>query len=148
MELLYSRSFVLHTSDGQTSKPHRLKNGLAQGSVLAPILYNIYTSDFPATLATRYMYADDEALKASAHTTSEIERSLSVDMQTVSEYLKKMETQTICFKNSVFHLPSEELHGRLSTSSLPWWKSPEVWSQTNLPRGHLRSEPNIQGPSD
>ena len=106
MELLYSRSFVLHTSDGQTSKPHRFKNGVAQGSVLDPILYNIYTSDFPATLATRYMYADDVALKASAHMTSEIERSLSVDMQMVSEYLKKWRlklsaSKTVC---SIFHL--------------------------------------------
>ena len=105
VELLYSRSFVLHTSDGQTSKPHRLKNGVAQGSVLAPILY-IYTSDFPVTLAMRYMYADDVALKASAYTTSEIERSLSVDMQTVSEYLKKWRlklsaSKTVC---SIFHL--------------------------------------------
>ena len=105
MELLYSRSFVLHTRDGQ-SKPHRLKNGVTQGSVLAPILYNIYTSDFPATLATRYMYADDVALKASGHTTSEIEKSLSVDMQTVSEYLKEWRLKlsapkTVC---SIVHL--------------------------------------------
>ena len=63
---------VFHTSDGQTSKPHRLKNGMVQGSVLASTLYKIYTSDFPAMLATRYMYADNVALKASAHTTSEI----------------------------------------------------------------------------
>ena len=33
MELLYTRSFVLYTSDGQRSRPHRLKNGVAQGSV-------------------------------------------------------------------------------------------------------------------
>ena len=115
MELLYSRSFVLHTSDRQTSKPHRLKNGVAQGSVLAPILYNIYTSDFPTTLGTRYMYADDVALKASAHTTSEIERSLSVGHANSIMISEKNGDSN--YLKSVFHLPSEGLHGRLSTSS-------------------------------
>ena len=66
MELLYSRSFVLYTSDGQASRPFRTKNGVAQGSVLAPCLCNIYTADFPETLAKRYMYADDVGLTASA----------------------------------------------------------------------------------
>jgi len=49
MELQYNRSFILSTSDGQSSKPHKVTNGVAQGLVLAPVLYNIYTSDFPAT---------------------------------------------------------------------------------------------------
>ena len=134
MELQYSRSFVLHTSDGQTSEPHRLKNGVAQGSVLAPILYYIYISDFPAMLATRYMYADDEALRASAHTTSEIERSLSVDMQTVSEYLKKWRlklsaSKTVC---SIFHQRNSMADHQL---------------QVYLDKNHLRSEakPTYQG---
>jgi len=50
MELLYTRTFVLVTSDGQKSRPHRLKNGVSQGSVLAPTLCNIYTSNFPQQL--------------------------------------------------------------------------------------------------
>jgi len=49
MELLYSRSFEQYTSDGQASRPFRTKNGVAQGSVLASCLYNIYTADFPET---------------------------------------------------------------------------------------------------
>jgi len=36
MELLYTRTFLLVTSDGQKSRLHRLKNGVPQGSVLAP----------------------------------------------------------------------------------------------------------------
>ena len=65
-ELLYSRSFVLYTSDRRASRPFRTKKGVAQGYVLASSLYNIYTSDFPETSAKRYMYAGDVALTVSA----------------------------------------------------------------------------------
>ena len=36
MEMLRNRRFILHTSDGQRSRPRRLKNGVPRGSVLAP----------------------------------------------------------------------------------------------------------------
>ena len=36
MELIYNRSFTLTTSSGQRSRLRRLKNGVPQGSVLAP----------------------------------------------------------------------------------------------------------------
>jgi len=62
VELLYSRSFVLYTSGGQASRPFRTKNGVAQGSVLAPCFNSVYTADFPETLTKRYKYADDVAL--------------------------------------------------------------------------------------
>ena len=43
-----------------------LENGVLQELVLAPTLYNIYTSDFPATSTTQHMYADDIAITVSA----------------------------------------------------------------------------------
>ena len=101
MELLYTRSFVLYTSDGQRSC-------VAQGSVLAPTLYNIYTSDFPATLAIRYMYADDVALTVSAPTVEEVEEKLSTDMSIICQYLKnwRLKLSTAKTVSSIFHLRS------------------------------------------
>ena len=45
--ILSNRSFILKTSDGQASRPRRLRSGVPQGSILASMLFNIYISDLP-----------------------------------------------------------------------------------------------------
>ena len=62
MELVYNRSFTLTTGSGQRSRLRCLKNGVPQGSVLAPLLLNIYTHDLPNTVSVEYAYADDLAI--------------------------------------------------------------------------------------
>jgi len=57
-EMVSNRSFILTTGNGQRSRLRRLKNGVPQGSVMAPLLFNIYPSDLPATISRKYAYAD------------------------------------------------------------------------------------------
>ena len=76
MELVRNRSFTLTTSDSKRSRLRRLKNDVPQGSVLAPLLSNIYVYDLPSTVSRRYAYADDLALLYSSDDWKDLEGSL------------------------------------------------------------------------
>ena len=65
-ELVCNRSFTLTTGNGAHSRLRRLKSGVPQGSVLAPLLSNIYTHDLPVLVARKFVYADDLAIMHSA----------------------------------------------------------------------------------
>ena len=67
MEMVRIRSFSLTTGNGKRSRLRRLKNGVPQGSVLAPPLFNIYTYDRPATISKKYAYADDLCILMGNH---------------------------------------------------------------------------------
>ena len=106
MELLYTKSFTLFTSDGQKSWCFRLKNGVAQTSILAHTLYNIYTVDFPKTSCICFVYADDVAITYSASSIAKVKENLSNDMKTICQYLhdrhlKLSQSKTV---SSLFHL--------------------------------------------
>ena len=62
MELIRNRSFTLTTGDSKPSRLRRLRNGVPQGSVLAPLLFNIYTYDIPCITSKKFAYADDLAI--------------------------------------------------------------------------------------
>ena len=88
MELVRNRSFTLTTGDSKRSRLRRLKNGVQQGSVLAPLLFNIYVYDLPSTVSRRYAYADDLVLLYSSDDWKDLEGVLSQDMTTISTYLQ------------------------------------------------------------
>ena len=110
MELVRNRSFTLTTGDSKQSRLRRLKNGVPQGSVLAPLLFNIYTYDLPSMISRKFAYADDLALLHSSGNWKDLERTLSQDMSTLSGYLqtwrlKLSHTKTV---TAAFHLNNRE----------------------------------------
>ena len=116
MELVRNRSFTLTTGDSKRSRLRRLKNGVPQGSVLAPLLFNIYTYDLPSTTSRKYVYADDLALLHSSGDWKALEGTLSQDMATLSAYLqtwrlKLSHTKTV---TAAFHLHNREAKRELS----------------------------------
>ena len=134
MELVRNRSFTLTTGDSKQSRLRRLKNGVPQRSVLAPLLFNIYTYDLPSMISRKFAYADGLALLHSSGNWKNLEGILSQDMSTLSAYLqtwrlKLNHTKTV---TAAFHLNNRKAKRELKVYNnsrlLPFCLVP--WSKT------------------
>ena len=102
--LLTNRRFYVEMG-GKQSRWRVQKNGLAQASVLAPTLFNIYTNDQPEfNNIRRFIYADDLCIATQASNFETIEERLANALEELSRYYKKSclnanpgKTQTIAF---------------------------------------------------
>jgi len=63
-----------------------VNNGLPQGSVLAPLLFNLVISD---TRSTKFCYADDIALVYRAKDLDQTETTLTEDLASLCSYTLK-----------------------------------------------------------
>jgi len=86
--MLSSRLFTVVIGD-KKSRQRVLNNGLPQGSVLAPLLFNLYTHDIPTTKARKFIYADDICLVTQDKNLEACEKTLTADLTVLSHYLKQ-----------------------------------------------------------
>ena len=101
---------------GSKSKTRKIKNGVPQGSVLAPTLFNVYLSDMPETKSVKLGYADDWALSYQSKDWEKLESVLSRDTTELKHYfdkwyLKMNMTKTV---SSVFHLNNKQAQNPLT----------------------------------
>ena len=121
--LLQNRRFRVHMGD-YTSSWRRQKNGLPQGSVLAPILFNLYTNDLPTTRSRKFIYADDICLAFQAKSFNELNTVLNEDLGSISNYCSHWRLQPSAKKTvvSAFHLhnanAADELNIHLNDNQL------------------------------
>ena len=121
---------------GNKSKTRKIKNGVPQGSVLAPTLFNVYIRDMPETKSVKLGYADDWALSYQSKDWEELESVLSRDTTDLKQYfdkwyLKMNMTKTV---SSVFHLNNKQAQNPLTITvdnkTLPIEREPKYLGVT------------------
>ena len=136
MDMVGNRSFALTTGNDKRSRLRRLKNGVPQGSVLAPLLFDIYISVLPNIVSRKYAYADDLAIVDADGEWQAVEGVLTKDMATVGEYLQtwKQKLSTTKTVSAAFYLNSKEAKRHLKVNfnneTLPFCFEPKYLGVT------------------
>uniref|UniRef100_A0A3Q2YP85 Reverse transcriptase domain-containing protein n=1 Tax=Hippocampus comes TaxID=109280 RepID=A0A3Q2YP85_HIPCM len=116
--MLSSRRFFVDLN-GSRSRWRTQKNGLPQGSVLAPLLFNIYTNDQPTQPDTRrFLYADDLCIASQKSTFEAVEVSLSNALDLLIPYYSINHLRANPGKTQIcaFHLKNREAERKLQIS--------------------------------
>lgn len=111
-DFLDNRSYIVSVNNTfSPTKP--IPAGLPQGSILSPLLYNIFTSDFkPPSEIDVACYADDTALITSSKLTSALLKKMERSLTICNKYFTKWKIQMNCDKTQAIILPYNKSYKR------------------------------------
>jgi hypothetical protein len=115
--LMSNRRFYVSLA-GKNSRWRNIRNGLPQGSVLAPTLSNIYTNDQPIAKDNNikhYVYVDDLAIAVQEDSFEAVEAKLSTTLDRIGNYYRSNYLKPNPSKTSVcaFHLRNKQANRKL-----------------------------------
>ena len=108
-DMLSNRRFYVELNN-ERSRWRKKKNGLPQGSVLSPILFNIYTNDLPIHDGTRnIIYADDLCVTAQYSSFTEVKTTIGDALEELTQYYRSNSLRANPDKTQVnaFHLKNK-----------------------------------------
>ena len=135
---LYSYNWRQQAQQVTTSEKWR-PPGIGTGT---PLL-NIYTYDVPSITSNKFTYADDLAILHTSGEWKELERTLSQDMTTLSEYLQTLRLKLSHTKTvtAAFHLHNREAKRGLKVcnigKTLPFCPVPLILGSNWTDRSHI-----------
>lgn len=129
---LTGRSFQVFIS-GTLSEVFMILAGVPQGSILGPILFNLFTSDLPALPGdgTLSLFADDTALMFKGRVIRALTAKLQTGLNMLAEYfvnwkikINATKTQTIIFPHSQSRrlIPADDIKIQLGGNLIEWSK--------------------------
>lgn len=129
IETLLSNRRLFVTFHGKSRRWRTSKNGLPQGSSLAPTLFNVYINERPISNeynVRSFIYADDSAIAAQNDKFEKVQSKLSNCLNKLREYYRNnhLRTNPIKTEVSAFHLKNREakrklhVHGTVLNSNI------------------------------